>query len=141
MTATESDFSVKSRSFLYRVNDRVRKILDHSPQDAMQDIDTRSLILGMFMSSTLEASVFIGKNYSENLHSVRNTGNNLILKQMFDISEKLIVGQSDEIFGVSQIRWEDSPWRNYLWSMLKKSLVSRMQRFMYFQILCYVLGR
>ena len=30
---------------------------------------------------------------------------------MFDISAKLIVGQSDEIFWVSQISWEDSPWR------------------------------
>ena len=30
---------------------------------------------------------------------------------MFDISEKLMVEQSDEIFGVSQISWEDSPWK------------------------------
>ena len=30
---------------------------------------------------------------------------------MFDISEKLIVEQSDEIFGVSQISWENSPWK------------------------------
>ena len=30
---------------------------------------------------------------------------------MFDISEKLTVGQSDEIFGVNTINWEDSPWR------------------------------
>ena len=30
---------------------------------------------------------------------------------MFDISEKLITEQSGEIFGVSQINWEDSPWR------------------------------
>ena len=97
-TATESNFSLKSRSFLHRVNDRVRKILDHSSKDAMQDIDKRSLIWKMFMSSTLEASVFIGKNYSENLHSIKKTGNDLTLKQMFDISEKLIVGQSDEIF-------------------------------------------
>ena len=29
---------------------------------------------------------------------------------MFDISEKLIVGQSDEFFGVSPINWEDSSW-------------------------------
>ena len=29
----------------------------------------------------------------------------------------------------------------YLWSVMKKSSVSRMQRFMYFQILCYVLER
>ena len=30
---------------------------------------------------------------------------------MFDISEKLIVGQSDEIFGLSPINWEDSSWK------------------------------
>ena len=34
----------------------------------------------------------------------------LTLKQMFDISEKLVVGQSDEIFGVTPINWEDSSW-------------------------------
>ena len=49
------------------------------------------------MSSTLEASMFTGKNYSENLRSTKNTGNNLTMKQMFDISEKFIVGQSGEI--------------------------------------------
>ena len=59
------------------------------------------------MSSTLQASVFMGKNFSENLHSIKKTGNNLTLKQMFDISEKLIVEQSDGIFGVSQISWEN----------------------------------
>ena len=64
------------------------------------------------MSSTLEASVFIGKNYSEHLHSIKNTGNNLTLKQMFDISGKLIVGQSDEILGVTPINlevWTEHP--------------------------------
>ena len=72
-TVTESDLSLKSRSFLHRVNDRLRKILDHSSKDAMQDIDKCSLIWRMFMSSTLEASVFMGKNYVENLHSIKNT--------------------------------------------------------------------
>ena len=43
-TATKSDVSLKSRSFLNRVNDRLRKILDHSSKDAVQDIDKRSLI-------------------------------------------------------------------------------------------------
>ena len=109
-TVTDSNFSLKSLSFLHRVNDRLRKMLDHS-KDAMQDIDRRSLIWGMFMSSTLEASVFMGKDYSENLHSIKNTGNNLTLKQMVDISERLVVGQSDEIFGVSPINWEDSSWK------------------------------
>ena len=67
------------------------------------------------MTSTLEASVFMGKNYSENLHSIKNTGNNLTMKQMFDISEKLIVGQSDEINGVNTINWENSSWKHLSW--------------------------
>ena len=41
-TATKSDLSLKSSSFLNRVNDRLRKMLDRSPEDAMQDIDKRS---------------------------------------------------------------------------------------------------
>ena len=51
------------------------------------------------MSSTLQASVFMGNNYSENLHSIKNTGNNLTMKQMFNISEKLISEQSEETYG------------------------------------------
>ena len=65
----------------------------------------------MFMSSTLEASVFMGKNYSNNYSSIKNTGKDLTMKQMFDLSEMLIVGQSDEIYGVTQINWEDSSWK------------------------------
>ena len=49
------------------------------------------------MSSTLEASVFMGKNYLDNCHSITNT-KDLTMKQMFDISEKLISEQSDEIY-------------------------------------------
>ena len=47
-TVTESNLSLKSRSFLNRVNDRLRKILDHSSKDAMQDIDKRSIIWWMW---------------------------------------------------------------------------------------------
>ena len=43
-TAAESDLSLKSRSFLSRVNDRLRKMLNRSPEDSMQDIDKRSMI-------------------------------------------------------------------------------------------------
>ena len=60
-TATESNSSRKSRSFLHRVNDRLRKMLDQYSTDAMQDSNKHSLIWRMFMSSTLEASVFMGK--------------------------------------------------------------------------------
>ena len=99
-TAAESDLSLKSRSFLNRVHDRLRKMLNRSP-DSMQDIDKHST----------EVSVFMGKNYSDNLHSIKNTEQNLTLKQMFEISEQLMLEQSDEFFGVSQISWESSPWK------------------------------
>ena len=62
------------------------------------------------MSSTLEASVFMGKNFSDNLHSIKNA-EDLTMKQVFDISEKFTVGQSDVIYGVNTIHWENSPWK------------------------------
>ena len=66
----------------------------------------------MFLSLTLEASVFMGKNYSQISHSIKNTGDNLTLKQMCDISEKLIAEQSDEIYGVNTINCEDFSWKH-----------------------------
>ena len=118
-------------------------MLDRSPEDSMQDIDKPSMIWRMFVSSTLVASVFMGKNYSDNLYSNKNTVENLTLKQMCEISEQLILEQSDEIFGSvsNQLGKFSMETVSYLWSMMKKSSVSRMQRFMYFQILCYVLER
>ena len=111
-TVTESDMSLLSRSFLHSVNDRVRMIQDQSSKDATQDSKKHSLIWGMFKSSTLEASVFMGKNYLEICHSIKSTGKDLTMKQMFDLSEKLIVGQSDEIYGMSTINWDDSSWKH-----------------------------
>ena len=109
-TEAESELSLESRSFLHRVSDQVRKMQNQSSKDATKDSEKHSVIWRMFMSSTLQASVFMAKNYSDNWHSIKNT-EDLTMKQMFDISEKLIVGQSDEIVGVTPINWEDSPWR------------------------------
>ena len=36
---------------------------------------------------TVEGTAFMGKNYSDNLDSIKNTGENLTLKQMFEIFE------------------------------------------------------
>ena len=41
-TDAESDMSFFSRSFLHRVNDRVRKIQDQSSKDATQDSNKHS---------------------------------------------------------------------------------------------------
>ena len=111
-TVTESDLSLKSRSFLHRVSDRVRKIQDRSSKDATQDSNKHSSIWRMFMSSSLQASVFMGQNYLEILHSIKNTGKDLTMKRVCDISEKLIAEQSDEIYGVNTIKWCDSSWKH-----------------------------
>ena len=64
----------------------------------------------------------------------------LTMKQMFDISEKLI-GKSDEIYGVSTIVVKILHGNVYIWLVVKTSSVLRTQRFAYFQILCYALER
>ena len=91
------------------------------------------------MSSTLQASVFMVKNYSDTWHSIKNT-EDLTMKQMFDISEKLVSEQSDMIYGISEIIWENSSWK-YLSLVMNKSSVFSAQKSTYFQILCCVLGR
>ena len=109
-TVEESEMSLKSKSFLHRVNDQVRKMQNQSSIDPTQDSDKHSVLWRMFMSSTLQTSVFMGKDYSDNWHCIKNT-KDLTLKQLFDISEKLISEQSDEVYGVDTIDWEDSSWK------------------------------
>ena len=69
-------------------------------------------------------------------------GKDLTMKQMFNISEKLIAGQSDEIYVVNPINWEEILHGNVcLWLVMNKSSVSCTQRSTYSQILYYVLER
>ena len=122
---TELDLSFGSRSFLDRVNDQVRKNQKQSSKDATEDGEKHSVIWEMFMSLTLESSVFMEKNYSDKWHSIKNT-EDLTMKQMFDISAKLVSEQSDEIYGLITIDWENSSWK-YL-SLIGDEQVISLQR-------------
>ena len=55
----------------------------------------------MFMSATLESAVFMGKNNSDNWHSIKNA-KDFTMKQMLDISAKL-VSEQDEIYGMKKL--------------------------------------
>ena len=82
-------------------------------------VKKHSVMWRMFMSVTLESAGFMGKNYSDNWHSIKNS-KDLTMKQMFDISEKLVSEQSDEIHGVKTIDWEngkihENPRANTAW--------------------------
>ena len=59
--------------------------------------EKHSVIWGMFMSVTLESAVFMGKNYSDNWHSIKNT-KDLTLKQMFDTYTRLVFSSWKNVF-------------------------------------------
>ena len=86
--------------------------------------EKHSMIWRMFMSVTLESAVFMGKNYLDNWRSITNT-KDLTMKQMFDISAKL-VSEQDEISGLETIGWENHSWK-YL-SLIEDERVINLQR-------------
>ena len=120
----ELELSVESRSFVNRVNDQVRKRQERI-SNVTEDGEKHSMIWGMFMTVTLESAVFMGKNYSNNWHSIKNA-KDLTLKHMFDISAKLVSEQSGEIYGVKTIDWEDFSWKHL--SLIGDEKVINLQR-------------
>ena len=121
---TESELSMGSRSFLNRVNDQMRKRQNRSSMNVTENDEKHSMIWRMFMPVTLESAVFMGKNYLNNCQSIANT-TDLTLKQMFDISTRL-VSEQDEISGVETIGWENHSWK-YL-SLIGDERVINLQR-------------
>ena len=120
---TELELSVESRPFVNRVNDQVRK-RQKRISNVTGDEEEHSMIWGMFMSVTMESAVFMGKNFQNNRSSIVNT-TDLTLKQMFDISAKLVTEQ-DEISGLETIGWEKHSWK-YL-SLIGDERIINLQR-------------
>ena len=119
----ELELSVESRSFVNRVNDQVRKRQKRISTVA-GDGEEHSMIWRMFMTVTMESAVFMGKNYLNNCESIVNT-TDLTLKQVFDISTRLVSEQSD-ISGLETIGWENHSWK-YL-SLIEDERVINLQR-------------
>ena len=76
------------------------------------------------MAATMNAATFMVKNFQDNQKSIMDTSD-LTLKNMFDISAKL-VGEQDEIFNVDTIRWEKHSWK-YL-SLIGDETIINLQR-------------
>ena len=72
----------------------------------MLDIDLNAMIWEILMSATMRAAIHLGQDYQENIHYTKNTDFEKI-KRLFDISQKLILGESQEIFGISNIDWNN----------------------------------
>ena len=57
------------------------------------------------MTSSMHAAIFVGEDYSEKLHSIRNTGHEPTVQKLFDVAQTQIREQNLEISGVSELRW------------------------------------
>ena len=71
----------------------------------LQEKEKNILIWRMFLAVPMESAVFMGKNFQNNCQFIVNT-TDLTLKQMFDISTRLM-SEQEEISGLETIGWEN----------------------------------
>ena len=64
---------------------------------------------GDYMTASMKAAVHLGKDYEDNLRVTKNTEFSEI-RSLFSITQKLILDQEDELFGVSTTDWDQTPW-------------------------------
>ena len=67
------------------------------------------------MTSSMHAAIFLGKGYSENVHSVRKTDRKPTVQKLFDVTYKLSSKQKLEISGVSELSWGTSTGKSCFW--------------------------
>ena len=123
VTAAEFGLSLKTRSFLNRVNDRLRKMLNSS-------IQCKTLTNVLWFGECLclrhwKHLCSWEKNYSNNLHSIKNT-ENLFLKRCSRCLNSWYWNNRVRFFGVSQISWESS---NIFTEFTTLELVHEVQKF------------
>ena len=103
----ESEMSLESRSFLRRVNDQVRKRQNQSSKDATKRQRQTFCDMENVYVFYIASICIHGEELLRQFAFHQNT-EDLTIIQMFDISEKLITEQSDEIKGMNTINWGDS---------------------------------
>ena len=109
--------------FVNKVKDQVRK-----RQKRMSNVadsgEVHSLFWRMFLAATMFAATFMGKNFVDIQNSIMNS-RDLILKQMFDITAKL-VSEQDEINNLDKIHWRRNSWKQL--SLIGDEAVINLQR-------------
>ena len=109
--------------FVDKVKDQLR-----NRQKRMSNVaesgEEHSIIWGMFMAATMNAATFMGKNFSTIQNFIMNS-EDLTLKQMFDITAKLVSDQ-DEINCLDKIYWAKNSWKQL--SLIGDETVISLQR-------------
>ena len=75
------------------------------------------------MATTLNATTFMGKNFSTVQSAVKNH-EDLTVKQMFDVTAQLVNNQ-DEIHGMDKILWGKNSWTRL--SLIDDEIVINLQ--------------
>ena len=108
--------------FVNKVQDQVR-----SRQKRMSNVaessEEHSIIWGMFMAATMNAATFMGKNFST-IQSVVKNHESLTLKQMFDVTAKLVNNQ-EEISCLDKILYGKNSWTHL--SLINDAVVINLQ--------------
>ena len=103
------DFIMGSETteFVNKVRNQVR-IRQKRMSSIAEDCTEHSIILGLFMTTTLNAATFVGKNFSIMQNAVKNQGS-LTLKQMFDVTAQMVHNE-EEIYCLDQIKNQKNSW-------------------------------
>ena len=122
--------------FVNKVKDQVRE-----RQKRMSNVadsgEEHSIIWGMFMAATMNAATFMGKNFVDTQNFIMNS-KDLTLKQMFDITLKL-VSEQDEINNWTKFNGERIHGNNCHCLVMKLLSIFSAQKSMSSQILCCAL--
>ena len=109
--------------FVNKVKDQVRK-----RQKRMLNVadsgEEHSIIWRLFMAATLIAATFMVKNFMDTQNSIMNS-RDLTLKQMFDITAKL-VGEQEETNNLDNIHWGKNSWKQL--SLIGDETIINLQR-------------
>ena len=98
--------SLNNVGHLEKGHSNVRRKLGRQPDDDMLEIDVNMMTWGSFMSASIKAAVHLEQDYQETSLTTRNMDFDKI-KQLFDISQKLIKNENQEIYGISTIDLHD----------------------------------
>ena len=79
--------------FVNKVRDQVR-IRQKRMSSIAENCTEHSIVLGMFMATTLNAATFMGKNFST-IQSVVKNHESLTLKKIFDVTAQLVNNQEE----------------------------------------------
>ena len=113
---------------------------DSPSKNRDEKMEKHSLFWGLFLTSSLHAAIFLGKDDSENLRCVRDTDPKAIVQKLFDVTQKnWSASKSWRCRECQNYSGELLHGRSFLWYMIRRRLSSWRQKFMYSPTLCCVL--